>query len=132
MFVRKVAWLQMSLSLQTSGVSGDASELRRYPRVEFSRRAWCEHRDWTLYLNIANVSQAGLFIQTSTAFARGELLRVCLSPLTLGAPLIELEVEVMWSSSRGRAMGVGCQIRDFAQGRDEYLALVEQLPLLGR
>jgi hypothetical protein len=112
--------------------AGDVQELRRHPRVDFAQRAWCEHRDWTLYLTISNVSQDGLFIQTSTPFARGELLRICLSSVARGAPLIELEAEVLWSSSRGRVVGVGCQIRQFAQGREQYCALVEQLTQLAR
>ncbi|MDB4972859.1 MAG: hypothetical protein JWN48_1200 [Myxococcaceae bacterium] len=110
-----------------------AGELRRHVRVEFQRRAWCEHHDWTLYLPIVNVSLDGLFIQTSTPFARGELLRVCLTDRNpLVSQLIELEAEVMWASPRGRVVGVGCRIRDFAQGAEHYGSLIEQLTLLGR
>ncbi|MDB4988417.1 MAG: PilZ domain [Myxococcaceae bacterium] len=114
-------------------LSVHSGELRRHVRVEFQGRAWCEHRDWTLYLPIVNVSCDGLFIQTSTPFARGELLRVCLTDRNpLVVPLIELEAEVRWSSSRGKSIGVGCRILDFAQGADRYAELVEQLALLGR
>jgi Tfp pilus assembly protein PilZ len=100
------------------------ADLRRHLRVDCARRAWCEHRDWTLYLPLGNVSQGGLFIQTSTAFARGELLRVC---LTDRDPLIVVDVEVMWTSAQAARVGMGCAIRSFVQGADAYAELVEQL-----
>jgi Tfp pilus assembly protein PilZ len=113
----------MSMSLRSS-------ELRRHERVEIRRRAWCEHRDWTLYLPLANVSRGGLFIQTSRKFARGERLRVCLADR---APVMILEVEVVWSAapppSAGRVLGVGCVIASFTEGEDAYAALVDQLVL---
>jgi Tfp pilus assembly protein PilZ len=105
------------------------SELRRHVRVDCERRAWCEHRDWTLYLPIANLSLGGLFVHTSTPFATGERLRVC---LTDRDPLLMMEVEVVWSSSRGRTVGIGCRIVAFLQGADAYADLVEQLQPGGR
>jgi Tfp pilus assembly protein PilZ len=108
-------------------------ELRRHARVELQRRAWCEHRDYTLYLSIANISREGLFIQTSTPFHRGERLRVCLADRTPRSTVpVELEAEVVWSSPRGRLVGVGCRIVAFAQGGERYAELVEQLAKLGR
>jgi len=109
------------------------SELRRHVRVDIHRRAWCEHRDWTLYLPLGNVSHSGLFIQTSTLFPHGEQLRVCLSDRE---PVIVLDVEVVWASephpSVARALGVGCAISSISQGADAYAALVEQLTLGAR
>lgn len=99
------------------------SELRRHPRVDFRRRAWCEHRAFTLYLPLANLSHGGLFVQTSTPFASGELLRVC---LTDRDPLIIVDVEVVWSAG-GTRVGVGCAIKSFVQGAESYSELVEQL-----
>jgi Tfp pilus assembly protein PilZ len=113
-----------------------SSDLRRHVRVDFQRRAWCEHRDWTLYLPLTNLSHSGLFIQTSTSFASGEMLRVC---LTDRDPLIIIDVEVMWCSAGGSSLvreaaarpdarvGVGCAIRSFVQGAESYAELVEQL-----
>jgi Tfp pilus assembly protein PilZ len=91
--------------------------------VDFRRRAWCEHRAFTLYLPLANLSHGGLFIQTSAPFASGEPLRVC---LTDKGPLIVVDVEVVWSRG-GSGVGVGCVIRSFAQGAESYSELVEQL-----
>ena len=108
-------------------------EARRHPRVEYQRRAWCEHHAFTLYLCIANLSHEGLFIQTSTPFARGERLRVALTDAAAGSsPPIEIEAEVRWSSTHGRATGIGCQIVLIAQGGERYAELVEQLAQLGR
>ena len=114
-------------------LSVHSGELRRHARVELQRRAWCEHRDYTLYLCIANISRAGLFIQTSTPFRRGERLRVCLSDRNSQVTaLVELDAEVVWSSARGRLLGVGCRIVGFAEGGERYEELVEQLATAGR
>ena len=114
-------------------LSVHSGELRRHARVELQRRAWCEHRDWTLYLSVVNVSYAGLFIQTSTHFDSGERLRVALTERSLGPGLlIDLQVEVMWSSSRGKVPGVGCRIVDFAHGAERYAELIEQVSLATR
>lgn len=114
-------------------LSVHSGELRRHVRVELLRRAWCEHRDYTLYLSIANISHEGLFIQTSTPFDRGERLWVCLADRNPKAtPLVELEAEVVWSSPRARLVGVGCRIVGFVQGSERYAELVEQLARLGR
>lgn len=115
------------------GLSVHSGELRRHARVELQRRAWCEHRDYTLYSCIANISHGGLFIQTPTGFARGERLRVCLTDCNRQpAPVIELEAEVVWSSLRGRLVGVGCRIVGFIHGSEPYAELVEQLVKAGR
>jgi Tfp pilus assembly protein PilZ len=98
-------------------------ELRRHLRVDFRRHAWCEHRDWTQYLTITNLSHGGLFIQTPTPFANGELLRVSFVD---GGQRVALHVEVMWSS-RSRRVGVGCQIIAVPEGDERYTQLVERL-----
>ena len=98
-------------------------ELRRHLRVDFRRRAWCEHRDWTQYLSITNLSYGGLFIQTPTPFPAGELLRV--SFLEAGQR-VALDVEVVWAS-RTRHVGVGCRITSLVEGEERYTQLVERL-----
>jgi Tfp pilus assembly protein PilZ len=97
-------------------------ELRRHLRVDYQRRAWCEHRDWTQYLAITNLSHGGLFIQTPTPFQAGELLRITFSD----DGRIVLEAEVVWAK-RGRQVGVGCQIVDFHDGEARYAALIDRL-----
>jgi Tfp pilus assembly protein PilZ len=107
--------------------------------VDYRRRAWCEHRVFTLYLPLANLSHGGLFVQTSTPFASGEQLRVC---LTDRDPLIIVDVEVVWAagvkravgrpSEEGTRVGVGCAIKSFVQGAESYSELVEQLTPSGR
>lgn len=101
-----------------------SEEHRRDVRVAFHRRAWCEHRDWTLYLTVSNLSRGGMFIQTSAGFAPGELLRVCVAE---NEPRILVEVEVVWSRSRGRTLGIGCRVAGFVQGAEHYGPLIERL-----
>jgi Tfp pilus assembly protein PilZ len=97
-------------------------ELRRHLRVDYQRRAWCEHSDWTQYLAITNLSHGGLFIQTPTPFQPGELLRVS---FTDGARIV-LETEVVWAM-RGRQVGVGCQVVAFLEGEARYAELIDRL-----
>lgn len=97
-------------------------ELRRHFRVEYQRRAWCEHSDWTQYLAITNLSHGGLFIQTPTPFQRGELLRVSFSD----EGRIVFEAEVVWAT-RTRQVGVGCRIVGFVEGEARYASLIDRL-----
>jgi len=99
-------------------------DLRCAPRLELGRRAWCEHREITLYLPVVNISRGGLFLQTSTPLLAGERLRVS---VLSGTPSIVLEAEISWSRTRGCVAGVGCQIVSFLDGVEQYAALLEQL-----
>jgi Tfp pilus assembly protein PilZ len=98
-------------------------ELRRHLRVDYQRRAWCEHRDWTQYLAITNLSHGGLFVQTPTPFQAGEVLRVSFND---GSAMISFEAEVVWAS-RARQVGVGCQIVSFIEGEARYVELIDRL-----
>ena len=101
-------------------------ELRRHRRLDFDRRAWCEDQDLTLYLNVANLSRGGMFIQTGSPFPVGQALKV--SFCSEEGEEVVLEVEVVWF---GRAPhggpGVGCRLVSFARGRDVFTRLVERL-----
>jgi hypothetical protein len=111
----------MTIQLHPDLVS--AHELRRAPRLEFQGRAWCEHRQLTLYLAIRNLSSNGLFLQTATPLETGE--RVTLS--LRDDPGIVIEAEVVWMVPERRVGGVGCRIVRFLQGADRYPALLERL-----
>jgi len=119
----------MTVSLFQLQLPVRSEELRRHPRLALRRRAWCEHRDWTLYLPVANVSVAGLFIQTSTPFVTGEPLRVSLAE---AGERIVVDVEVVWSSSRGRLPGIGCRFSHMREGAEHYARLLDNLCLNAR
>lgn len=112
--------MAMSLELESPPAR---IELRLGRRVVFQRRAWCEHRDLTLYLMIADLSPRGMFIQTSTPFEVGERLRVCVHE----CPRIVVDVEIVRSVRRARQAGIGCRVLAFAQGADSYAGLLAQL-----
>ena len=112
----------MTMGLQSELVS--SRELRSEPRLDFGYRAWCEHRDITLYLPVVNVSRGGLFLHTSTPLALGERLKVSVLP---GASGIVLEAAIAWARKRGPAAGVGCRIVSFLDGAERYAALLEHL-----
>jgi Tfp pilus assembly protein PilZ len=111
----------MSMSLEAELPT---RELRCSERLPLGRRAWCEHRDWTLYLAVVNVSAGGMFIQTSTGFSAGERLLVCLRERDLR---MVTEVEVVWSKVLKRKAGIGCRVTGFAEGAEHYWRLLEQL-----
>lgn len=98
-----------------------SAEQRRGERYGYARRAWCEHRDWTLYLRVGNLSEGGLFLHSSTPFAHGERLRVWVAEGILA------EVEVRWSAPRGRSPGIGCSFSALLRGRDDFRALLAEL-----
>lgn len=105
-------------------MSGD---LRRDPRVAFEGRAWCEHRHLTLYLQVANVSVGGIFLQTGAALRTGERMKVSLGAPGDGIEEIVAKVEVVWSGKGPRGPGVGCRFTDFLSGEDAYKELIERL-----
>jgi Tfp pilus assembly protein PilZ len=103
-------------------------ELRDHRRVEFERRAWCEHPQLTLYLPVSNVSRGGMFLQTSTPFEPGDALRVSFDARDGAGPIVA-EVEVVWACRAGRSSGVGCRVVAFLEGEEAYGRLVEALNL---
>jgi len=102
------------------------SETRRHRRVEFDRRAWCEHHSLTLYLPVSNVSKGGMFLQTTTLFEPGDQLRISFEG-TEPAEKIVAQVEIVWAHKAGKGSGVGCRVLSFLRGGDAYGKLVEGL-----
>jgi Tfp pilus assembly protein PilZ len=100
-------------------------ELRRHPRVEFARKAWCEHASFTLYVHVANVSVGGMFLQTSAAFQEGETVRVSLE--LEDQAQVTADMQIVWIGRRGRSPGVGCRVLRFSEGERAYVSLVERL-----
>ena len=100
-----------------------APEQRKGQRVEFQRRAWCEHHDLTLYLLIGNLSYGGMFIHTSTPFRAGELLRVTIAE----TPRIVVDVQIVRCAQNARHGGVGCRLISFVQGAERYAGLLADL-----
>jgi uncharacterized protein (TIGR02266 family) len=84
------------------------SENRKHARVGTHLRCWCEGDDVTLYARIANLSEGGLFLRTSTPLAQGTRTRVRLAeadrPLSAQATVVWLRQD---EPSRGRPSGMG-------------------------
>ena len=104
------------------------ADLRRHPRLDFEGRAWCEHRDLTLYLPIANLSAGGLFIQTGTPLSAGERLKVSFGGAEGdGEEPIVAKVEIVWAGKSRRGAGVGCKFTAFLSGEAAYNRLIARL-----
>jgi Tfp pilus assembly protein PilZ len=100
---------------------------RRHPRLDFEGRAWCEHRDLTLYLPIANLSAGGLFIQTGAPLSAGERLKVSFGGADAGQEEIVAKVEIVWTGKTRRGAGVGCRFMSFLSGEAAYNQLIARL-----
>ena len=101
-------------------------ETRRYRRLEFDRRAWCEHHSLTLYLPISNVSMGGMFLQTTTLFELGDRLKISFQGAKPTEKIVA-QVEIVWAHKAGRASGVGCKLIGFLHGGESYGKMVEGL-----
>lgn len=101
---------------------------RRHPRLDFEGRAWCEHRDLTLYLPIGNLSAGGLFIQTGAVLTAGERLKVSFGGSDDGSEEeIVAKVEIVWTGKSRRGAGVGCKFTAFLSGEAAYNRLIARL-----
>lgn len=101
-------------------------DLRGHHRVEFARRAWCEHARLTLYLPVSNLSKDGMFLRTTTPFEPGETLKVSF-PADGHQPRIVAQVEVVWARRAGPSSGLGCRVVRFLEGEEAYGRLVRSL-----
>lgn len=73
------------------GDVGPVKEQRRHTRVASRQRCWCEGDDITIYAQIGNLSEGGLFLRTSAPLPPGARVRV-----RLGAGEVELPARVAW------------------------------------
>lgn len=68
-------------------------EQRRYPRLPSRQRCWCEGDDITIYAQIGNISEGGLFLRTSAPLPPGARVRVRLGG---DAGEVEVHAHVAW------------------------------------
>ncbi len=82
------------------------SERRRFVRVPSALRCWCEGETVTVYARVANLSQGGLFLRTSTPMPLGSR-----ATLRLGGPEgLVLPGVVCWSRAEEGAHLAGMGI----------------------
>jgi uncharacterized protein (TIGR02266 family) len=84
---------------------------RKYERTSVEFRCWCEADDVTFYARVANLSDGGLFLRTSTPLKIGATARL---RIAVGSSEVEAPVRVMWSRiSEGQdPPGMGLQFED--------------------
>ncbi|RKH65352.1 TIGR02266 family protein [Corallococcus llansteffanensis] len=85
------------------------SENRKHARVGTHLRCWCEGENVTLYARVANLSEGGLFLRTSTPLAKGARAQVRLSQAT--DTELQAQATVVWlrggEQPVGRPPGMG-------------------------
>ncbi|WP_223632153.1 TIGR02266 family protein [Corallococcus sp. EGB] len=86
------------------------SENRKHARVGTHLRCWCEGENVTLYARIANLSEGGLFVRTSTPLAAGTRTQVRLTQQATDTQL-QAQATVVWlrqdEQPAGRPPGMG-------------------------
>ncbi len=79
------------------------AERRRYRRVPIRARCWCEAEAITLYAQIVNVSEQGMFIRTFAPLNRGSAVQIRFV-LSDGRE-ISAEALVVWARDSANAFG---------------------------
>jgi uncharacterized protein (TIGR02266 family) len=85
------------LGATPAGLRG--AEHRQHERVLARLRCWCEAENVTFYARVANISEGGLFLRTSTPLPKGA--RTHLRLAMAGPDNIEAPAEVMWTRDDG-------------------------------
>jgi hypothetical protein len=112
------------------------SERRRYPRLSFRRRIWCEGDRFTVSLQSVDVSAEGVHLRTSIPPPPGTRLQISLDEIALGdAPAepsgrVVADAEVVWTRGDSAGGGMGLRIVSFIEGSDLWQRML--LALAGR
>jgi uncharacterized protein (TIGR02266 family) len=112
---------------------GGGANRRRFPRAAVSQRCWLESGEVTLYAQMANLSEGGLFLKTLAPVANGAraALRFAVGPQ---GEEIEAEAVVVWrrETPNGAPAGVGLEFVDLAPAhRARVRSLVGDDPIDG-
>ena len=79
--------------MATLGAREPVKDQRRHPRVPSRQRCWCEGENITIYAQIGNLSEGGLFLRTSAPLPPGARVRV---RLDAGPGGVEVPASVAW------------------------------------
>ncbi len=86
------------------------SERRQHPRVLLNGRCWCEAKDVSVFAQVGNVSEGGLFVRTQIALPAGTQATVRFH-LGENGPEHEAEAVVVWGSHDPVAGPAGMGLR---------------------
>ncbi|RMG14874.1 MAG: TIGR02266 family protein [Deltaproteobacteria bacterium] len=75
---------------------------RLHRRIPVHQRCWCESGSITIYAQLANLSEGGLFVKTFAPLAEGARARV---RWALGEEELEAEAVVVWRRDGQAATG---------------------------
>ncbi len=95
---------------------------RQSARIASRIRCWCEGENVTLYARIANLSEGGLFLQTSTPLAQGARAMVRLGGGL--SPELQAQATVVWNRQQRnekRPPGMGLRFEPLQSGELDRL-----------
>jgi uncharacterized protein (TIGR02266 family) len=109
-----------------------SQEQRRHPRIALHRRCWCESGSITIYAQLQNISEGGLFVRTSAPLREGARATV---RWALGEEQDEIEAlaVVVWrrpeDGGNGGPAGMGLMIEAIEPDEQARLrAFIEAQP----
>ncbi len=70
-------------------------ERRRFKRFNVKSRCWCEAKSITMYVEVLNIGQGGLFIKTYSPLSIGEIVKVRWKSMVSGQEFV-IPSEVVW------------------------------------
>jgi len=80
------------------------SDRRRHPRTAWPQRCWCQAQETSIYAQIGNVSEGGLFVRTPSPLPEGVRATLHL-PLVGDGEERVVEAVVVWCADE-RGMGL--------------------------
>jgi len=105
-------------------------EQRRHSRKRSRQRCWCEAEDITIYAQIENLSEGGLFLRASAPLPHGAPVRVRLGA---GTCQVEAAAAVVWHrGGSGSEEEPGMGLRFERLDRRATFALRGQMERLAR
>ncbi len=100
------------------------SNNRKHPRVESRLRCWCEGDNVTFYARMANLSEGGLFLRTSTPLAEGSEATVRIEAREQAE--VQARARVVWSRPDGNGHVPGMGLR-FERIDEQALAVIRRI-----
>jgi uncharacterized protein (TIGR02266 family) len=103
---------------------GEFLDHRRHHRFSARFRCWCESDQVTVFTRVANLSESGLFLQTSMPLPVGAVALVRFA----GPKSFEVRVRVIWAQRdpSQEPVGMGLQFLELSEAHREIILALSQ------
>jgi uncharacterized protein (TIGR02266 family) len=115
----------MAPETSRADMQATARDLRLTERTITRMRCWCEAENVTFYARVANISEGGIFLRTSTPLPNGS--RTHLRFALAGPDNIEAQATVVWTREDGVDGGPPGMGMKFENVDDEMLGSLRRI-----